>query len=59
MLISLKSSQRHWAKEENLLEQGLPLRDPSGYTDTPITREQKSLGHKTEKAILVYPTPSQ
>lgn len=44
--------------QENL-EQGLPLRDRSGYTDTPPTTEGKALEHETERAILVYPTPSQ
>lgn len=51
--------QRHWARGENLLEQGLPPRDRSGYTDTPVTTERKALEHNTEKAILVYSTPSQ
>lgn len=45
--------QRHWAKGENLPEQGLPLKDRSGYTDTPITTEGKALEHETPWFILL------
>ena len=45
--------QRHWARGENLPEQGLPLKDRSGYTDTPITTEGKALEHETPWFILL------